>query len=250
MNELVELFIDTVPGATSYLWTIPPDASFASGQGTPAVSVIWGTSSGMVSVAAQNTCGASQPSQKFLPLDSVPGNAGAITGKDTVCLNHTGYEYSIPVVANAQTYVWSVPGGAVISGGDGTHAITVDYGQDAVAGNVSVFAKNDCGLGVPSTLSIFVSECAGIHEQALLSQVTLFPNPVTGELNVRIRGKERSLGLMISDVTGQQVYLKALNDLTQDYTEQIDVSKLPDGIYFLRLISGGRTYNGKFIVQK
>ena len=57
-------------------------------------------------------------------------------------------------------------------------------------GTIGVYGVNDCGLGVPSSFAVIVSECAGIGDNSLLSSVTLFPNPVEGKLNIRISGKE------------------------------------------------------------
>lgn len=48
--------IASVPGATSYHWTVPADASITSGQGTTSITVDFGTTSGNVSVRAENSC--------------------------------------------------------------------------------------------------------------------------------------------------------------------------------------------------
>jgi uncharacterized protein (TIGR02145 family) len=49
--------IAAVPDATSYVWSVPPDASITSGQGTTSIEVSFGTTSGNVSVYASNICG-------------------------------------------------------------------------------------------------------------------------------------------------------------------------------------------------
>jgi beta-glucanase (GH16 family) len=43
--------------AASYNWTVPAGASITAGQGTKTVSVLWGTTSGVVSADAVDTCG-------------------------------------------------------------------------------------------------------------------------------------------------------------------------------------------------
>lgn len=249
-NSLVEVSIDTVPGAETYFWTVPADATIVGGQGTSAISINWGVMSGDVTVVAENACGQSPPSMKYLQTDSIPLDPGAITGKDTVCVNHTGYMYSIEAIPNAASYVWSVPSGATITDGQGTNAITVDFSQDAVSGTVSVYGANDCGLGIPTTLQVFVSQCAGLPENSLSSSITLFPNPVEGKLNIRIRGSESELDFQIRDVTGQLVRTGKLSDIRGDVTRQVDVSGLRNGLYFIRLMNGSHTYTGKFVVQQ
>ena len=249
-NSLVEVNIDEVPGATSYFWTVPSDAVIVSGQGTAAISINWGVLSGDVTVAAENACGQSGTSVKTLQTDSIPLNAGAVTGKDTVCVNHSGYAYSIDPIANATSYVWSLPAGATIATGQGTNSITVDFTQDAESGNIGVYGVNDCGLGISSTLPVIVSECAGVAENALLSKVTLFPNPVEGKLNLRIAGQEEMLDLEVRDVTGQLVVSDRLTGLQNNDTRQVDVTTLRNGIYFIRLSNGNRMFTGKFVVQQ
>lgn len=248
-NELVQLNIDEVPGATTYEWTVPADASISSGQGTNAINVVWGATSGDVTVIAQNACGNSGPSVKTLPVDSIPLDAGLITGKDTVCTNHTGYTYSIDAIANAQTYIWSVPGGATIANGQGTNQITVDFAQEAVSGTISVYGSNDCGLGLPSSLEVIVQECAGMAENSLNAEVMIFPNPTDGKLNIRIAGSERSLFLQISDMKGQTIRTEQMNDLPREFTRQVDVAQLPEGVYMLRLSHEARSFGARFVVK-
>jgi hypothetical protein len=249
-DEAVTLHVDTVPGATSYNWTVPADATITLGQGTPEIVVIWGSTSGVVSVSAENICGISASAQKLLPVDSIPGPAGALSGNDTVCLNHAGYEYSIPPVGNAQAYVWSVPEGSVISSGSASNVITVDFSPQAVSGSITVYAINDCGMGMPSTKPVIVSPCIGIPENQLNATVEVFPNPVNGMLNVRIRGNETRLELAINDGKGRTVFSKTLPNIGSDYTMQVDVSGYADGIYFIRLFDGPRTFSTKFVVKQ
>ncbi len=51
--------ITAVSNATSYTWSVPADASVQSGQGTTAVSVLWGATSGNVGVYSTNSCSSS-----------------------------------------------------------------------------------------------------------------------------------------------------------------------------------------------
>jgi hypothetical protein len=76
--------------------------------------------------------------------------AGTVTGPANVCLTGTGYVYTVPVIANATTYNWTVPAGAVITTGANTNTITVSFPTGAVSGNVSVYGSSVCGNGLPS----------------------------------------------------------------------------------------------------
>jgi uncharacterized protein (TIGR02145 family) len=50
-------FVSPVNGATSYEWSVPPDASITSGQGNDSIVVAFGVQSGNVSVTPVNSCG-------------------------------------------------------------------------------------------------------------------------------------------------------------------------------------------------
>ena len=67
-------------------------------------------------------------------------NPGTITGSAAVCLNASGIPYSVALVPGATIYNWSVPSGATITTGQGSAAITVNFGT--VGGNVCVMATN------------------------------------------------------------------------------------------------------------
>jgi len=69
------------------------------------------------------------------------GALGAITGETTIC--STGpVSYSINPVTGATGYVWTVPAGAAIVGGQGTNQISVSFVSGSQSGNVSVYATN------------------------------------------------------------------------------------------------------------
>jgi hypothetical protein len=87
----------------------------------------------------------------------IVGNPGAISGNSAVCQGQAGEAYSIATIPNATGYNWTVPEGAVITTGQNTNAITVDYSTGAVSGNVSVSGVNNCGSGPSSQLFVTVN---------------------------------------------------------------------------------------------
>ncbi|PCJ85560.1 MAG: hypothetical protein COA57_07385 [Flavobacteriales bacterium] len=95
----------------------------------------------------------------WVPINNVGGSApatpGVITGNTTVCANATGEAYSISIVSGATAYTWIVPAGATVATGQGTTAITVDYGS--TAGNVCVTASNNCGTSAASCTAITIN---------------------------------------------------------------------------------------------
>ncbi len=87
---------------------------------------------------------------------SAPAPAGPISGPAVACVAST-QNYSVGTIAGATNYVWSVPTGATIASGQGTTAITVNFGVNAVSGNVTVYGSNSAGNGAESNLGVTVN---------------------------------------------------------------------------------------------
>jgi len=87
---------------------------------------------------------------------------------------------------------------------------------------------NNCS-NIDST-SITVEVCVGINENDALSNINIFPNPVsdifTQELNVEL-----------VDVTGKTI--RTINVSENSKNVKVDVSNLNKGIYFLVITSNG-----------
>ncbi|MCX6250433.1 MAG: hypothetical protein NTX61_06750, partial [Bacteroidetes bacterium] len=80
--------------------------------------------------------------------------AGPITGPATVHRNSYVIQYSIPSLANAVNYIWTLPPGATIAGGTGTNCITVNFSGIATSGTMWVKGMNKCGPGDSASLYI------------------------------------------------------------------------------------------------
>ena len=86
----------------------------------------------------------------FTTLCPAPSTGGTITGPSSVCPNGSGYIYTVPAIANATSYNWTLPSGATITSGTGTNTITVSYSASATSGNISVYGISVCGNGASS----------------------------------------------------------------------------------------------------
>ena len=89
-------------------------------------------------------------------VGSPPSAPGSITGTITQCPGLTGQTYSISAVANANTYIWTVPAGWSITAGAGTTNLTVTTGSTGQNGSITVAAGNSCGTSTPSSLAVIV----------------------------------------------------------------------------------------------
>ncbi len=137
-----------VPTATSYSWTVPAGANIISGQNTPQVNVNWGTTGGNLSVIAGNDCGNSNPRVKAVSIVELPATPAAIIGPDLACPG-ANTNFSVNEVIGASSYFWTIPAGSIITTGQNTATITVQWGF--TAGDVTVMSQNACGNSAPET---------------------------------------------------------------------------------------------------
>jgi len=143
----------TEPGMTGYNWSISSGGSVFTGQGTNTLFVYWGTVGAQtVSVNYSNSsgCQAIAPSVMTVNVYTVPGAAGAVSGPAAVCAGQQGVNYSIAPVVNATAYAWNVPAGAIITSGEFTNSITVDFSANAQNGAITAQANTICGSGAAS----------------------------------------------------------------------------------------------------
>lgn len=134
-----------VGGASGYDWTITGDASVV-GSGVNATVTFGPTfTSGSLCVRATLSCGYQGP-QRCQTITNSVGTIGLLAGTFAVCPGQNGVAYSVPTVANASTYTWTVPANVSIATGQGTNSITVNVGAGFNVGNICVTATSVCGV--------------------------------------------------------------------------------------------------------
>ncbi len=156
-NDPMQSFsITAVPGASSYIWTVPAGASITGGQTTADIMVNWGTAgSGQVCVTASNACGTSAQACANVTVLTAPV-APTPPANVTICAGATGQVYTVADVPTATGYSWTVPTGATITAGLNTASITVDWAANATTGQICVTADNACGASAPGCFDVTV----------------------------------------------------------------------------------------------
>ena len=143
----------TQTGMTNYSWTVSPGGSIGYGQGTNTLQVVWpfaGPQFVTVTFTNPSGCSPAAPTVLSVTVNPLPDPAGGISGSLTVCAGATGIAYSVLPIANALTYVWTLPPGATIASGAGTNSITVNFASNASSGDITVYGNNTCGNGASS----------------------------------------------------------------------------------------------------
>jgi len=142
-----------IGNATAYVWTLPAGATIASGAGTNNITVNFASnaSSGNVTVYGNDVCGNGAVSPAFaVTVNPLPADAGTVSGSASVCQGSGNQVYSVPAIANATAYTWTVPSGTTIVSGQNTNTITLNFGTNAQSGSISVYGMNSCGNGAVS----------------------------------------------------------------------------------------------------
>jgi hypothetical protein len=182
--------ITAVAGATSYTWTLPAGWNITAGATSASITVSTSAAavSGNITVTATNSCGTSSAQTFAVTTNTaIPAAPAAPTSPQStsICPVVVGLQYSVPVVANATNYIWTLPAGWIITAGSGTNAITVTASVSAVTGSISVKANNACGSSVSSailavTVGNFAFVDAGVDQVVCAASPDVSLSPTTG----------------------------------------------------------------------
>ena len=225
-GEIATYTIPYVTGATGYQWDVPSTTSIVSGNGTNSISLDWGSATtGTISVTPYNSCGNSIPSSIYVTVSQLPPSVtGNINGPLFVCHGDMTNYYITPV-NNATGYIWEVPLGISIAGGQNTNTITVDW-QFATSGFIKVIPTNGCGLGVTDSIFVVSQESPDapvISDTIYVCQVDTIRLGVPPVLNVTFNWWDSETGgQMIA--TGDTVNLYNLSDNTSIWVEAVGAS--------------------------
>jgi hypothetical protein len=247
-------------------------------------------------------------------INPLPSDAGIISGTTTVCQGQTAITYSVPQISNASSYLWTLPTG--VTGTSTTNEIILNYGLNALSGDIRVKGNNSCGNGAESTLAITVKEkpvtpiielyqttksgyylrsnattgnqwynltgllnnatdqmyavlssgtyydivtingcssnpsnsivvvLSGIDNPISNKLIEVYPNPVSNELVIEIKGNVNRTGFEILNSTGNIVFKGSLLEKTVVQTRDFS-----SGLYIIKLENGKTFIFKKFIKE-
>jgi hypothetical protein len=229
-----ETYTTFAANAMFYNWSIAPPQAGSINAYTGEVTWDAGFSgTATISVFAV-ACSPTSPSFDLdVTVNPYPSAAGTISGTPVVCQDATGIAYSVPVIADATSYLWNFSGtGATINGS--TENITIDFSSSATSGNLTVAGQNTCGTGtVSADYYIDVQNCTFISHSEN-SDIMIVPNPSTGHFQV-----------FFNDSFYGKISVRIFNELAQLVWQSDDVSvqessyKLGNNIFTVTINSEG-----------
>ena len=238
--------ISTVPNATSYLWSLP--SGWTGSSTTNTIQVTAGSNSDTIRVNAINSCGTSIEQKFAITLNPLPGQPGIITGNNNVVIAQI-LNYSVNPITNATGYNWQLSGGGTITSGQNTPNVTINW---TTAGHytLSVNGINSCGSGPVQTQNDTVSVGTGIVNPDNQYQLKILPNPTSGEFYLVGKGMiNKTIKVEIFDALGHNIQKIEQKVSTNDYYRLIDLQKMADGIYFIRIYIERKNYLRSVIKQ-
>jgi S1-C subfamily serine protease len=77
----------------------------------------------------------------------------------------------------------------------------------------------------------------------------VFPNPTADFVNIRFEGKKAPLTINVISLNGQTVYTKNIQSFEGNYSDQLDLSKYPSGVYLINLTQDGQQMTQQVVVE-
>lgn len=175
------------------------------------------------------------------PLTSEISGAGWAVKEDTANFSVT------PGIAGS-SFNWTFSGATIITG-SGTSSIRVKFGSSAFAIiNVQETAASGC-KGLLKTRDITLVN-TGIKKNPETLNLNIYPNPASQWLTLDFELTQmQNVQISVYSILGQQL-LKTDWILTAGLNQkQVDISKFPAGIYFLKLSTGEKVFSKSFVKE-
>jgi serine protease len=209
----------------SYQWNGYPPSPTATQVVSPTSTTIY-----TVTVTGSNGCSASQG--VTVTVHTLP-NANATANPLFICV---GSSTLISATPGMTSYIWN-PGGSTNAAFSASPSTTTIYSVTVVDGN---------GCTGTDTAKVIVDPCTGISEANNNQGFSITPNPSNGIIHLLYTNQIGSNDFInIYNLEGQLIFKEAI----LQNSVMIDLSALPKGIYYFRLLSKDQTSVRKLILQ-
>jgi len=238
--------------STLYDWRVVANCSGGSGNLVAAqftTSTAGGTCPGSYDVSTNGTTGGSAT----IPMNTdIRGTISPRNDNDYYRLIiTTGGSVIISLTtlpANYELALLNSSGGTLVSStSNGTASETINTTLSAATYFIRVYPKGNAN-NATSCYTLRVTGTAsrgGDGELITSSRVNIFPNPAGNKLNVSIDGLQSSTTLQVFNVMGKMVMQQQTNKMITE----MNIAKLPAGIYMLNINDGNAVRSVKFVKE-
>ncbi|MDP3557049.1 MAG: T9SS type A sorting domain-containing protein [Bacteroidota bacterium] len=214
-------------GASSYAWSNGGGSASTASYAPVSTTVysVTGTTSGCSTLKSATV--------NLLPLPTInatPNNSVICQGQ-SVILSATG----------ATTYSW-LPGNFNGSSVTYTPSTSTNY---TVTGTGANGCKNS------TIVNVNVSTCTGINAVTNNSGFSLFPNPTSGLLLLKLNTTQsKSYVIEVMDAIGKLIMSKEFNFTEKESSTEINLEKYSNGTYYIKLIGSDKTTQTMKVVKE
>ncbi len=230
------VIVNTAPSLTIE----PLDTSFCNGQSTTlqvssgGSNFIWSPSTGLSADTGSFVVAGPTVTTNYT-VTGINSDGCADTGTDLVIIipspNKPTFTQVVDTLMSSSIYdnQWYRNDTLLIS--DTSQKLTI-----TIPGEYWVVVNNEANGCSTSSDSAYV-KLTGINQlSAISNQLSIYPNPFTNELFIKINSSAGDISdwsLQITDVLGRTLFTKS----SLDYTNEIDLSNLSGGVYFITVIN-------------
>jgi len=158
------------------------------------------------------------------PLTNATASSNLICAGDILILNAYG---------TATSYTWSSANAEGMIGSTQTLSLT-----PTVTDNYSV-AVSDGTCTAVGVIDVTVNTCTGIYGIENESGFSIYPNPTNGLVFINTTSLLINTSIEIYDISGRVI----LSHFMEELNDQINLSDLSNGIYFIKIKQDGNNYN-------
>ncbi|MCF8307964.1 MAG: T9SS type A sorting domain-containing protein [Bacteroidales bacterium] len=185
---------------------------------------------------------------------TIVSNPQVETGNDTTICNTSTYSTD-PEVNSALMVQWATSGDGEFENPTQQNTVYYPGSGDLDNGEVtltlSATPQSPCTESASDDVTITFDVCTDVESISAQSDaLTINPNPNQGKftmvLDSKLSGKAK---ITVRNTSGNEVFRKTLSKQVNKLRENIDLSNLPDGVYFLRLQLKNKAFADKIIIR-
>ena len=214
-------------GGTDYLWS--------TGETTQSISVNPTYTSIYTVTVTNNGCSVARDVQV-----NVVEVVNADAGEDVeICADGDENTTATLRATGGLYYQWST--------GETTQSIRVSPQESTV---YEVVVSNGFNSETDQ-VNVTVNQCLSTVEPEVVdAEITVFPNPATSEINVKVSGFDNDTKVNIYDMLGRLIQTNAIGVTANGaITKKINVSNLPRGMVLVTLNQNGKIYTKKIVLN-
>ena len=224
--------VAAIPNTTTYVWSLPPGATIASGAGTNSITVDFATnaSPGNIFVYGNNLCGdgGTSPALPVTVNDLPPTPLVTNTGDTLHSSSSTGNQWYFE--------------GNIIQG-----AISQDYVATLNGYYWDLVTIDGCSSDTSNHKLIIITGI-DIHSSSLIN---VFPVPNDGQFNVSIiTTSEETFSISVYNSLGIKLHEETSVEVNGSLNKVIDLRPLPNGVYTLIFKNSQNQVVKKIVVNK